>query len=113
MVGSTCAQRRIRVESTLDGHGEWGHFGRRIEFYVFVGGPVAQNFAYYAGTTMDQTLIGGFFNSLPFVPQPIWNVLSATFAMNAVDPAAVILGEGPGWVLEARILALRGISVVR
>jgi RHS repeat-associated protein len=78
------------------------------------GGPVAQNFAYYAGTTLDRTIIGGFVNSLPFVPQPVWNVLSATFAMNATEPAAaIILGEGPGWALEARILAWRGISVIR
>jgi hypothetical protein len=82
---------------------------------MFWSGNGARQLAFDAGMTLDQTLIGSIADSLPFnLPPPVWNAMSATFALNATEPAAaIIFSEGPTRALEARILAWRGISVVR
>ncbi len=84
---------------------------------VFYAGNGARGLAADVGTTIDQTLIGGFLDSLgAAVPKPVWKLASATFAANATDPAlAVILYASPTsiWNTEAAILAWRGISVIR
>jgi hypothetical protein len=84
---------------------------------VFYAGNGARGLAADVGTTIDQTLIGGFLDSLgAAVPRPVWQLASATFAANATDPAlAVILYQSPTsiWNTEAAILALRGVSVIR
>jgi hypothetical protein len=82
---------------------------------MFWSGQGARGLAAISGTTLDQTLIGGFLASVN-TPTWLWKAASVTFALNATDPAAaVILFENSAsiWALEARILAWRGVSVIR